>query len=96
MTTPPRNNAHKKMHRAVDLREKRREQWEKEGERPLWKNLSMIGALGWLIVIPTLAGVLVGRWLDKIFGTGITFSGALIFLGVLIGSWLVWQRINKE
>lgn len=96
MTTPPRNNAHKKMERAVKLREKRRERWEQEGERPLWKNLSMIGSLGWLIVIPTLVGVLVGRWLDRAFGTGITFSGALIFLGVVIGSWLAWQRMNKE
>ena len=91
-----RNNAHKKMHRAVDLREKRREQWEQEGERPLWKNLSMIGALGWLIVVPTLIGVLLGRWLDKSFDTGILFSGALIFLGIIFGSYLVWQRIAKE
>lgn len=96
MTGPPRNTAHKKMHRAVDVREKRREQWEKEGERPLWKNLSMIGALGWLIVIPPLVGVLLGRWLDKIFDTGILFSGALIFLGIMIGSYLVWQRMTKE
>ena len=96
MTVPPRNNAHKKMHRAIRLREKRREQWEQEGERPLWKNLSMIGALGWLIVTPTLIGVLIGRWLDKAFDTGILFSGALIFLGVMLGSYLVWQRITKE
>lgn len=96
MTVPPRNNAHKKMHRAIRTREKRRKQWELEGERPLWKNLSMIGALGWLIVIPTLIGVLFGRWLDKTFDTGILFSGALIFLGVVTGSYLVWQRITKE
>ena len=96
MTVSPRNNAHKKLHRAVDLRKKRREQWEQEGERPLWKNLSMIGALGWLIVVPTLIGVLLGRWLDKSFDTGILFSGALIFLGIILGSYLVWQRIAKE
>lgn len=96
MTGQPHNNSQKKMHRAVGLREKRREQWEKEGERPLWRNLSMIGALGWLIVAPTLIGVLLGRWLDKAFGTGVMFSGALIFLGVVLGSYLVWQRITKE
>ena len=56
----------------------------------------MIGALGWLIVIPTLAGVMLGRWLDKTFDTGIMFSGALIFLGVVLGSYLVWQRITRE
>jgi len=96
MTVPPRDNSHKKMLRAVRTREDRRQQWEKEGERPLWKNLSMIGALGWLIVIPTLIGVFLGRWLDKAFGSGIMFSGALIFLGVLLGFYLVWQRITRE
>ena len=36
--------------RAVRLREARRQRWEEEGERPLWRNLSMVGALGWLVV----------------------------------------------
>jgi ATP synthase protein I len=84
------------MRRAVRLREQRSERWKREGERPIWKNLSMIGALGWLIVTPTLVGVLIGRWLDRIFETGIFFSGALIFLGIVIGGYLAWQRINKE
>ena len=78
------------------LREERRQRWEKEGERSLWQNLSMIGALGWLIVTPTLIGVLVGRWLDRRFDTDIFFSGALIFLGVAFGCYLAWQRVNKE
>ena len=47
-------------------------------------------------VTPTLVGVLIGRWLDQRFGTGITFSGALIFVGVVLGSYLAWQRVNKE
>ena len=61
---------------AIKRRQSRREAWEKEGERPLWKNLSMVGALGWLVVVPTLIGVFLGRWLDGQLGTGVTFSGA--------------------
>lgn len=96
MTSRQNNEGHKKMHRAIRLREKRRTQWEKQGERPLWQNLSMVGALGWLIITPTLLGVLVGRWLDGLFGTGIFYTGALIFLGISTGCYLAWQRINKE
>lgn len=84
------------MRRAVRLREDRSRRWQEEGERPLWRNLSMIGALGWLIVVPTLLGVAVGRWLDATFDTGITFSAALIVVGVTIGGWLAWQRIKSE
>ena len=96
MSVSPNNQGHDKMQKAVRLRERRRKQWKKEGERSLWQNLSMIGALGWLIVTPTLLGVLIGRWLDSIFEAGIFFSGALIFLGIALGCYLAWQRVNKE
>jgi len=96
MTRAPRNSGQDDMHRAVRLREERSERWKEVGERSIWQNLSMIGALGWLIVTPILLGILIGRWLDRIFETGIFFSGALIFLGVVLGAYLAWQRIHKE
>ncbi len=90
------NHGQENMRRAIELRDERRERWKKEGERPLWQNLSMFGSLGWLIVIPALLGVLAGRWLDMRFGTGITFTGALIVLGVAFGGYLAWNRMHKE
>lgn len=84
------------MREAVRLRQERSRRWAEEGERPLWKNLSMVGALGWLIVVPTLLGVLIGRWLDHTFGTGTLFTGALIFVGVSLGGSMAWRRINSE
>ena len=93
MIEPSDDRGQKDMHRAVKLREQRR---QRASEQSIWQNLSMIGAFGWLIVVPTLLGVLLGRWLDDIFATGILFSAALIFLGVTMGGYLVWQRIKKE
>lgn len=81
---------------AVERRRTRRARWEKEGERPLWKNLSMVGALGWLVVTPTLLGVFAGRRLDERLGTGVTLSGALTFLGACLGFYLAWRRMNEE
>lgn len=94
MTSHPPEDNH--MREAVRLREERARRWQEEGERPLWKNLSMVGALGWLIVVPTLLGVLVGRWLDLTFDTGILFTGAMIFIGVSFGGSLAWRRISGE
>lgn len=96
MTAPPDDDEDEKMREAIRLRERRSERWKKEGERSLWQNLSMVGALGWLIVVPTLLGVALGRWIDGLFETGIYFTGALICLGVGFGSYLAWQRIKKE
>lgn len=96
MTVPPDEEEREKMCECIRVREERSERWKQEGERSLWQNLSMVGALGWLIVVPTLLGVALGRWLDGLFETGITFTGALIFLGISFGSYLAWQRIRKE
>ena len=96
MSGPPNNQGHGKMRRAVRLREQRRKRWKKGGERSLWQNLSMVGAFGWLIVTPALLGVLIGRWLDSTFESGIFYTGAFIFLGIAIGCYLAWQRVNKE
>jgi len=92
----PNHEGRNELQDAVRLRQTRRERWEKAGERPLWRNLSLIGALGWLIVVPTLVGVFAGRWLDKQFGTGVTFSGALTFVGACLGFFLAWRRMNEE
>ena len=83
MNKPEINHGHRRMHRAVRKRALRRER--REDERSIWQNLSMIGALGWLIVTPILMGILAGRWLDRTFDTGVFFSGALIFVGVVAG-----------
>jgi len=92
----PDPEGEEKLRQAVELREARDARWKAEGERPLWRNLSMIGALGWLIVTPTLLGVFLGRWLDRTFDSGITWTGALIVLGVSVGAWLAWRRVIEE
>ena len=55
----------------------------------------MIGALGWLVVTPTIAGLFLGRWLDHRFEAGIFWTGALLVTGVALGCWMAWQRIQK-
>lgn len=84
------------MLKVIRAQDARREKWREEGDRPLWKSLSMVGALGWLIVVPTLLGVFIGRWIDFRLGTGVTFSGALTFAGACLGLFLAWRRMNEK
>lgn len=72
----------------------RRERHRLEGERPIGLNLATIGALGWLFITPMLAGVLAGRALDRAFGSGIFWTGALLVAGAALGFWLAWRRMN--
>jgi ATP synthase protein I len=81
---------------SVRQRRERIEQWRREGERPIARNLAMIGALGWLIVVPTLIGMFTGRWLDAQYGTGIFWTASFLFVGLVIGCWLAWRRVHRE
>jgi ATP synthase protein I len=90
------NKENEKIMDAIKLRERRREDWRKHGEGSLWDNVSMIGSLGWLIVVPTLLGILLGRLLDNSLNSGIFWTAALIFLGVAIGSVLAWRKVNER
>lgn len=90
------NGEPEELSEAVKLRQERRKRWEREGERSLWRNLSMIGSLGWLVVVPALVGTFVGRLIDRAFDQGIFWTAALIFLGVAFGCYLAWQKVKGE
>lgn len=84
------------LEKAVRTRKERRTLWEREGERSIARNLAMIGALGWTIVTPALAGVFAGRWLDGTFSSGVFWTLGLLVLGLALGCWLAWTRMQKE
>ena len=83
------------LHEAISRERERQDRWQREGERSLGRNLAMIGSLGWLIVTPMLIGIFVGRWIDGMARTGITFTAALLLVGLVIGARLAWQHMNK-
>ena len=85
-----------KLEKAVDQLKSRRESWERTGEWPLGHALGMMGRFGWTIVGPTLLGAFVGRWLDRVFHTGVFWSATLLFLGVSAGFYMVWQRMHAN
>ena len=56
--------------------------------------LALIGTLGWLIVLPPLAGLFLGRWLDRA-GDGRFWTLSLLFTGIAVGCWAAWRRIAE-
>jgi len=78
------------------LRRDRRDRWLRDGDMSVGRRLAQIGVLGWIFVVPTLAGLFLGRWLDAHFGSGIFWSAPLMFLGVCLGGWTAWKWMNAE
>ena len=83
------------LERAVERRRLQQEKWERDGERPLGRNLALVG-LGWLVVVPALLGALAGHALDYHAGSGVTFTLAFIFAGIILGCWIAWSHVRRS
>lgn len=91
-----RKNASNDLSGAVKTRRKRRNLWQRDGERSMGRNLAMIGVLGWTIVVPTLLGIYGGRWLDRRLQSGIFWTLGLFAAGLTIGCILGWKWIQRQ
>lgn len=81
---------------AVRRRAWRDEYARREGEPTLMRQLAAVGVLGWIVVVPLLGGVALGRWLDRLWHSGITFTAALLLLGLAIGCWSAWRWMHEH
>lgn len=61
-----------------------------------WRGLSLIGAVGWMVVIPTLIGAFLGRWIDAREGSGIFWTLSLLSCGLALGCLGAWRHIEEE
>ncbi|HLN49860.1 MAG TPA: AtpZ/AtpI family protein [Steroidobacteraceae bacterium] len=83
------------MEEAVKARRERDARWKRDGERTIGQNLAMIGSLGWTVVVPSLLGVLAGRWLDRRLHMGIFWTLGLLVLGLALGCVMAWKRMQR-
>ncbi|MCA8924516.1 MAG: AtpZ/AtpI family protein [Planctomycetes bacterium] len=61
----------------------------------VWRTVGRVGALGWLIAIPTVLGIWVGHALDRAWGTGVTWALALLLCGVGVGVSFLWFTLRE-
>jgi len=85
-----------KMGEAVNRAARRADAARREREPSFAARLGQIGVLGWAIVTPILMGVLLGRWLDRSFATGVFFTAPLIMLGAAAGLWTAWRWMHRQ
>ena len=84
------------LHETVKRAERQIQIAEEDKERSVGQNLALIGSIGWLIMVPTVLGIFIGRWLDEWAESGIFWTGGCIIIGVSVGSMLAWKRLNGE
>ncbi|RUR28335.1 AtpZ/AtpI family protein [Vreelandella andesensis] len=77
-------------------RHQRHERWLREGDMSVGRRLAQIGVLGWIFIVPTLAGLFFGRWLDTQLTTGIFWTTPMMMLGICLGAWTAWKWMNAR
>lgn len=72
---------------------------EQEGKHATWLRLGMMSMVGWSIVLPPVAGALLGSWIDANWPSAIPWTAILLFAGLVVGCLSVWrwmQYVTKQ
>lgn len=93
MNQTPRNHNRADMQRSIERDLKRRARREADGVT-FWRSLSVLGMVGWPIALTSVGGVLLGRFVDERFNTGVRFTLMLLTAGALLGSYTAWCALN--
>jgi ATP synthase protein I len=65
------------------------------GRSPL-RGIGTFGMIGWSVAVPTVGGVALGRWLDRVAPQEFSWTVALLLGGVVVGGVIAWGWIGRE
>lgn len=62
----------------------------------VWSWLGMLGLIGWSVALPTVLGVALGRWLDRVAPATFSWVISLLVLGLTVGVLNAWFWVVRE
>jgi ATP synthase protein I len=80
----------------VGAREMRKVRARRTRDRTLWLGLEMFGVIGWSVAVPTLIGIALGIWFDRIWPGRFSWTLALLLAGVMLGCVSAWYWVSRE
>ncbi len=61
-----------------------------------WFGFRMFGLVGWSVVVPTLIGAMLGRWLDAHHPGKHSWTLTLLIIGLCLGCLNAWHWVDRE
>lgn len=80
----------------VGDREVRKIRARRKRDRTLWVGLGAFGIIGWSVAVPTLVGIILGVWLDRLWPGSFSWTLALLLAGVTLGCLSAWYWVSLE
>ena len=80
----------------IETKAQRKIKAQKEKGRGIWMGLGLFGVVGWSVIIPTVIGIALGRWLDKKYTGTVSWTLTFLVSGVVLGCLNAWYWVDKE
>ena len=69
---------------------------DNKAKRRFWRMAATASSLGWSLVLPIVAGALLGNYLDKLTGREFVWTVGLLFGGVAMSLYNLYHILYKE
>jgi ATP synthase protein I len=90
--TPERDNETETIARKAKRMEEAR---RRRRENP-WYGLGMFGLVGWSVAVPVVAGIALGRWIDRRWPGDTSWTLTFLIAGSALGALTAWYWIQRE
>jgi ATP synthase protein I len=77
-------------------KEKRKIRARHHKDRSIWFGLGTFGVIGWSVVVPTLAGLFAGMWIDNTWHSRYSWTLMLFMGGLALGCYSAWKWLYFE
>ena len=82
--------------RQVGTKAARKLKAQSDAPEVVWSGLSVMGLIGWSVVVPTLMGAALGHWLDAHYPMSHSWTLTLLMMGLSLGCWNAWRWVRME
>ncbi|MBI1223335.1 MAG: F0F1 ATP synthase subunit [Bacteroidetes bacterium] len=80
----------------VNEKARRKLKARSESKQSVWAGFGLFGIIGWSVVVPTLLGAALGRWLDRNYPQHFSWTLTFLLIGLLAGCVMAWGWVKKE
>lgn len=97
--SPPEEKMHEcdeSMVRRVEVRQSRMLRARATSDHAYWRALTLLGVVGWSVTFPTLAGVALGIWIDRMWPSRFSWTLTFLFIGLAVGCLNAWSHIKHD
>jgi ATP synthase protein I len=82
--------------RSVAEQERRKLRARQQQSNPLSVGFAAFGVIGWSVAVPTVTGVALGVWLDRVHPEHFSWTLMLLGVGIFMGCLNAWHWMARE